>query len=151
MAATRPHDWTRDAARALASAGHRSTEPRMAVVELLGRQECVLSAREIVDKLREEGRDVGLATVYRALERLESLGLVQRLDVGEGSARYEPAAPGGEHHHHLVCEECGLVSPFEDLELERAIARLASRVPYRVGGHDVVLRGSCPECEAAAR
>jgi Fur family ferric uptake transcriptional regulator len=122
----------------------------MAVVELLGRQECVLSAREIADKLQAEGREVGLATVYRALERLEVLGLVQRLDVREGSARYEPSDPQGEHHHHLVCEWCGRVSPFEDPGLERAIARLARRVPYRVGTHDVVLRGACPSCAPGA-
>jgi Fur family ferric uptake transcriptional regulator len=148
-AADRPHArgaWVKHTARLLEGAGHRSSAPRMAVVETLGRQSCVLSAQGIVDALRAEGRPIGAATVYRALDLLEELGAVQRLDVGRSSARYEPAEPSGEHHHHLVCEDCGRVSPFEDEQLERAISRLARRVDHRVAGHDVVLRGSCPEC-----
>ena len=138
--------WVEHAEDTLRRAGHRSSAPRSAVVEALGRQRCVLSAREIADELRAGGRDVGIATVYRALELLDELGLVQRLDVGEGTVRYEPADPSGEHHHHLVCDSCGRVSSFEDKGLERAITRLAGRLDYHVGGHDVVLRGSCPAC-----
>ena len=77
--------------------------------------------------------------------------LVQRLDVGDGSARYEPALPGGEHHHHhLICDRCGRVTPFEDPKLERAIDDLGRRLDYSVGDHDVILRGKCPQCTAAA-
>lgn len=120
------------------------------MVELLGRQHCVLSAREISDALRDEGRDVGAATVYRALELLHGLGLLKRLDVGDGPALYEPADPSGQHHHHVVCERCGRVGAFEDEQLERAIVRLARRLDYCVGGHEVVLRGACPTCSDAA-
>lgn len=140
-------EWISSAEAALRSAGHRSSAPRSAVLELIARQECVLSAREIADSLRDDGREVGVATVYRTLELLEGLRLVQRLDVGDSTARYEPALPGGEHHHHhLVCDECGLVTPFEDPKLERAIDDLARRLDYTVGDHDVILRGSCPSC-----
>jgi Fur family ferric uptake transcriptional regulator len=66
--------------------------------------------------------------------------------VGEAVARYEPVHPGGEHHHHLVCDRCGTTKAFEDPELERAIERLAGRVDYSVGEHDVTLRGTCPAC-----
>jgi len=139
--------WIESAESALRAAGHRSSVPRSAVLGLIARQDCVLSAREIADSLRDDGREVGVATVYRTLELLEGLRLVQRLDVGGSSARYEPALPGGEHHHHhLVCDECGLVTPFEDPKLERAIDDLARRLDYKVGDHDVILRGSCPSC-----
>jgi Fur family transcriptional regulator, ferric uptake regulator len=134
----------------IARAGHRSSVPRTAVVELLGEQECVLSAREIADRLRHSGSDVGIATVYRALELLDALGLVQRLDTREGSVRYEPAHPTGDHHHHIVCDRCGRVSQFRDDALEKAIHRVAHRLDYRVGAHDVVLRGDCPDCAARA-
>jgi Fur family transcriptional regulator, ferric uptake regulator len=121
------------------------------VVELIGKQDCVLTAHEIADELRRRGREVGTATVYRTLELLEELKLVQRLDVGGTSARYEPALPGGEHHHHhLVCDRCGRVTPFEDPRLERAIESLASRLDYRVGDHDVILKGKCPTCARVA-
>lgn len=140
-------DWIDHAERALRSAGHRSSAPRSAVLGLIGNQDCVLSAREIADELRDGGHRVGVATVYRTLELLEGMRLVQRLDVGDGSARYEPALPGREHHHHhLICDRCGRVTPFEDPKLERAIDELGRRLDYSVGDHDVILRGECPQC-----
>ena len=143
-------EWVEEAERRLRAAGHRSSAPRSAVLGLIGRQECVLSAREIADALRDGGREVGVATVYRTLELLEELRLVQRLDVGGSSARYEPALPGGEHHHHhLVCDDCGRVTPFEDSSLERAIDDLGERLDHSVGHHDVILRGRCPRCANA--
>jgi Fur family transcriptional regulator, ferric uptake regulator len=139
--------WVEQAEQRLREAGHRASAPRSAVLELIGSQDCVLTAREIADELRGGGREVGVATVYRTLELLEEMHLVQRLDVGGGSARYEPALPDGEHHHHhLVCDSCGKVTPFSDEKLERAIHDLGKRVDYRVGAHDVVMRGICPAC-----
>jgi len=140
-------DWIEHAEAALRSAGHRWSAPRSAVLELIGNQDCVLSAREIADELRDDGRRVGVATVYRTLELLEGMRLVQRLDVGDGSARYEPALPGREHHHHhLICDRCGRVTPFDDPKLERAIDELGRRLDYAVDDHDVILRGECPQC-----
>ncbi len=144
--------WVESAEAALRAAGHRASGPRTAVLELIGSQDCVMSAREMADELRDAGNPVGVATVYRTLELLAELRLVQRLDVGGGSARYEPALPGGEHHHHhLVCDRCGRVTPFADERLERAIHELGERVDYRVGAHDVVLRGTCPGCARRSR
>jgi Fur family ferric uptake transcriptional regulator len=142
--------WIELAHAELQRAGHRSSAPRAAVVELLGRQSCVLSAREIADRLSRRGKPVGIATVYRTLELLARMHLVQRLDMGTDPARYEPALPDGDnHHHHLVCEECSEVTAFDDPALERAIARLSRELDYRVGDHDVVLRGLCPDCRTS--
>ena len=139
--------WTELAEAELRRVGHRSSVPRSAVLELMGKQDCVLTAHEIAAQLKARKRAVGIATVYRTLELLEDLKLVQRLDFGGGSARYEPALPGGEHHHHhFVCEDCGRVTPFEDEGLERAIKALGKRLTYRVGEHDVILKGSCGNC-----
>jgi Fur family ferric uptake transcriptional regulator len=138
--------WADHARSTIAAAGHRSSAPRSAVIDVLDGQRCVLSAREIADALRDRGSNVGIATVYRALELLDELGLVHRLDTREGSTRYEPAHPTGEHHHHIVCDSCGRVSQFEDAELEGAIHAVARRLDYSVGAHDVVLRGLCPAC-----
>jgi len=139
-------EWRLRAEEALQGSGRRTGGARSAVVELLAREDCCLSAREIADRLGSGGRRIGTASVYRALEALDELGLVQRLDPGEGGALYEAVIPGGEHHHHAVCERCGRVSAFEDPGLERAIDRLAARLDHRVSGHDVVIRGSCPRC-----
>jgi Fur family ferric uptake transcriptional regulator len=89
---------------------------------------------------------VGVASIYRTLDLLDSLRLARRVDAGEGVARYEPVDPSGEHHHHLVCDSCGDVTAFEDDALERAIEQLSSRVEFAIDAHDVTLRGECPAC-----
>jgi Fur family ferric uptake transcriptional regulator len=126
--------------------GHRAGGARGAVVSLLGHQHCCLSAHEISRELHESGSDVGIASIYRALELLHGMGLVQRVEFGEGTARYEPVIPGGEHHHHAVCEKCGRVTPFEDERLERQLERLAGRLKHSMRGHDLIIRGECPRC-----
>jgi Fur family ferric uptake transcriptional regulator len=135
--------WRGRATAALSEAGFRSGGGRRQVVDLLGAQDCAVTALEIDRKLPEVGR----ATVYRALEQLESLGLIQRVDLGGGAAGYEPVDPGGHHHHHIVCEHCGRVVPFEDDQLERAIIALAKRPDFNISSHDVTLRGECANCE----
>jgi Fur family ferric uptake transcriptional regulator len=142
--------WSELAEEALDRAGQRSGGARRAVIELLARQECCLTAQEIETRLREERGGIGTASVYRALDLLLGIGLVQRIEVGEGAARYEPVIPDGHHHHHVVCESCGRISPFEDEGLERAIGHLAKRLGHRVSGHDVLIRGRCSRCEAGA-
>jgi Fur family ferric uptake transcriptional regulator len=138
--------WAEHAAQRLAEAGYRRGGARSAVIALLDRQPCALTAFDIERDLRESGRAVGRASVYRVLDELVSLGLVDRIEVGQGIARYEPARGEAHHHHHMVCERCGDVFPFEDAELERTIGRLADRVAFDVAEHDIVLRGACSGC-----
>ena len=145
------NDWIGHAESTLARGGYRLSAPRSAVVTTLADLGCSVTAKEIADRLGERGEEVGVASIYRTLELLDRLHLTRRVDAAEGVARYEPVDPSGEHHHHLVCESCGEVSAFEDLELERAIERLAGRVDYSVVAHDVTLRGECPACRAAPR
>jgi Fur family ferric uptake transcriptional regulator len=142
--------WVWHAQQTLERGGYRLSTPRSVVVETLADLGCSVTAKEIADRLRERGQDVGVASIYRTLELLDRLQLARRVDAAEGVARYEPVDPSGDHHHHLVCDRCGEVSAFEDRELERAIERLAGRVDYAVDAHDVTLRGECPDCHRAA-
>jgi Fur family ferric uptake transcriptional regulator len=137
--------WSETAQEALRAAGLRSGGARRAVVEYLGAQECCSSAQEIHEGVGRTGRSIGVASVYRVLDELVEHRLVQRVDVGDGTARYEPALHE-HHHHHVVCESCGRVQPFSDDGLERAIDRAAARLGYAVDGHEVVLRGACADC-----
>ncbi len=130
----------------LAEAGYHRGAARKAVIGCLAEQSCAVSAQEIEDDLRRRGAGVGRASIYRTLEQLEELGLVQRLDLGGGTASFERAEAGGHHHHHLLCAECGRVVPFEDSGLERAIASLSRRSDFEVAAHDVTLRGRCERC-----
>jgi Fur family transcriptional regulator, ferric uptake regulator len=142
----RTTDWESAARTALKEGGLRAGGARGAVVSLLGRQNCCLSAQEISQELHESGNDVGIASIYRALELLHAMGLVQRVEFGEGIARYEPVAPGGEHHHHAVCDRCGRVTPFEDERLEKQLERLAGNLKFSMSGHDLVIHGECSRC-----
>jgi Fur family transcriptional regulator, ferric uptake regulator len=136
------HGWSEHARETLTRTGHRSGGAREQIVDLLADQRCCLSAQRIHERL---DRRVGLASVYRALDTLTRLHLVHRVDV-DGIACYEPADPGGDHHHHAICDECGRLDPFEDDELERLIDRVGERLGYALGGHDLVLHGRCPDC-----
>jgi Fur family transcriptional regulator, ferric uptake regulator len=138
--------WTENALDRLRAASGRSGGARRLVVDFVGRQDCCLSVHEVHERLGAEGARVGIATVYRAVEGLIEAGLVQRIDLGDGVARFERADPTGDHHHHLVCDDCGKVEPFEDAGLENALERVAGGRDYHVAAHEVVLRGACGDC-----
>jgi Fur family transcriptional regulator, ferric uptake regulator len=140
--------WVGRAEATLAAAGRRRGGARRAVLELLDRQACALTAIEIEDALRSAQRRVSRASVYRILEELEGLRLVQRVETGQAMVRYERVSERHEHHHHLVCDGCGVVMPFSDAALERAISSLSERVPLTVSEHEIVLRGECRDCAA---
>jgi Fur family ferric uptake transcriptional regulator len=116
---------------------------------LLSGQSCCVSAQEIADELRGGKRPTGRASVYRALDVLHGLALVQRVDLGDGELRYEPVLPGGEHHHHAVCDTCGQVTPFDDPKLESAIHRLSGRLGHSMKAHELVIHGDCARCAPA--
>ena len=86
--------WEEHATSALRTAGHRSGGARAEVVALLAEQHCCVSAQTIHDRLRADGRRVGLASVYRALELMTGMGLLHRID-RDGVAHFEPAHPDG--------------------------------------------------------
>jgi Fur family ferric uptake transcriptional regulator len=146
MAPAADSAWAEHALAALREAGYRRGGARTAVVEALGRHECAVTAIELDDELRRRRPAVGRASVYRALEQLEALGLVQRVEVTRGTAGYERVEPGGEHHHHAICRRCGRMVPFEDPALERALDRVSAKMSFEVSEHDVVLRGLCERC-----
>jgi Fur family ferric uptake transcriptional regulator len=145
--------WADRAEAALAATGRKRGGARRALLELLEGQSCALTALEIEEALRRGAhrrRGVSRASVYRILEELEDLHLVQRVETGQAMVRYERVFEHEEHHHHLVCDSCGLVMPFSDPALEQAIDRLSQRVPLAVvSEHEIVLHGSCRQCAAA--
>jgi len=147
MAQTETLNWSEHVHAVLARAGLRRGGARERIIELLDTEPCALSAVEIEDALRGQGRRIGRASIYRVLELLVEHGLVERVTVGQGLSRFERILPSGEHHHHLVCEQCGRLVAFDDPGLERAIDRVSQRLGVRVDHHDVVLRGSCEDCD----
>ena len=131
--------------RRLDEAGYRSGAARREVIDLLAGEPCAMTALEIDRRLDSVGR----ASVYRTLDQLDQLHLVQRVEIGGDAAGYERVDPE-QHHHHLVCEQCGRLSPFADRSLEQTIEAVSQAADFEVAAHDVVLRGRCPDCKTAA-
>jgi Fur family ferric uptake transcriptional regulator len=133
--------WRKEAIGRLEQEGYRSGESRRRVVEFLASERCAVTALEIDRRLDSVGR----ASIYRTLEQLEQLHLIQRVEIGGDAAGFERIDPDL-HHHHLVCEACGALSPFSSEELEEAIAAISRQSDFQVAAHDVVLRGTCLAC-----
>lgn len=146
MATATDTKWAEHALAALQAAGLRRGGARTAVVEALARHDCAVTALELDDELRRRKPPVGRASIYRALEQFESLGLVQRIEMTRGTAAYERIEPSGHHHHHAICRSCGRMETFEDADLERVIDRLSGRMSFDISEHDVTLRGLCERC-----
>jgi Fur family transcriptional regulator, ferric uptake regulator len=139
-------EWSDHVHAVLAAAGLNRGDARERIIAVLAAQSCALSAIEIEDELRASGRPTARASIYRVLDLLVEHGLVERVAVGEGQARFEPLHPSGAHHHHLVCDRCGRLVAFDDAGLERAIGKLSDRLGVRIASHDVLLRGACARC-----
>src|SRR4051794_8559003 len=140
------NSWAEHAMVTLQGAGHRRGGARTAVAEAPAAHDCPVTALDLDDELARRRPRVARASVYRALEQLEQLGLVRRLEVARGVAGYERVDPTGHHHHHAICRDCGRMVPFEDHSLEQAIGRLCDSMEFDVTEHDVVLRGVCKRC-----
>lgn len=139
-------DWMRYVHANLAVAGYKRGGARDRIIELLGEQECALSAAEMERILRHRGRPIARASIYRVLDLLVARGLAERIVTGQGEARFEPLEPSGEHHHHLVCGQCGRLVAFDDPGLEKAIDKLSDRLGVTVDSHEILLRGACEKC-----
>jgi len=138
--------WSDRALAELRSAGYRRGAAKGRVIDYLDRQECCAGAQEIHRELSSRGERIGLASVYRVLEALADKRLVQRVDLGDGVTRFEAVRESAEHHHHLVCDDCGKIEAFADDRLERVLRDVEANSGYAVAGHDIVLRGACASC-----
>lgn len=121
----------------LRGGGYKVTPQRRAVLEAIAAEQ-----HQSMEEIRGRCPGVGLVTVYRALELLSGLGLVRRLDLGDGP-RYELAE---DHHHHLICEGCGRVSEFEKCPLNLAqLPQVESG--FEVRAHSLEVYGTCAACK----
>jgi Fur family transcriptional regulator, ferric uptake regulator len=139
-------EWIQWVYADLQMAGFSRGGARDAVIDLLGEQECALSATQIEGRLFSRGRPTARASIYRVLDLLVERGLVERVTVGQGEALFEAVEPSGEHHHHLYCGQCGRLIAFDDPGLEKAIDRLEDRLGVTVDSHEILLRGACEDC-----
>jgi Fur family ferric uptake transcriptional regulator len=132
----------------LRNAGLKVTTPRLKVLQLLEQaRDAHLSAEVIYQQLKEQGDDVGLATVYRVLTQFEAAGLIHRHQFDGGYSVYEMA--DGEHHDHIVCVQCGKVEEFFDAVIEARQDALAKERGFELTEHQHTIYGVCKDCKAA--
>ena len=133
--------------------GQRLTPQRQRVLGLFeglgeGRH---LSAEEVPQRLLGAQARVSLATVYRTLRLLSSMGLLQELELPEGGRRFELAGDAHRDHHHLVCVRCGRTEEFENPAILAAGEAAASGHGFRMVECVLNVRALCPGCVAAER
>lgn len=125
--------------------GYRLTEARRAVVETIAASRQALTPVEVYDAARQRYPALGLVSVYRTLEKLEELHLVQRVHQPEGCQAFVAASEG--HQHLLLCRQCGRVSFFEGDDLDNLIGAISRKSGYQINEHWLQLFGLCENCK----
>jgi len=136
--------------------GWRWTASRECILDLLSRTSGHLSAKDVYSSLCAAVPGLGLTTVYRTLELLRRLGIVQTITSGDGQSRYELRGDDqNDHHHHLICTRCGKIIDYrdfvrEELELvKKTQDALTEKYDFCVHGHNIEYFGLCEECRRA--
>lgn len=141
-------DQTVRIVQAFREAGYLATPNRRLMADLVAGSEGPFTAADLLDRARQRQAKVGRATIFRALELLTSLHVIERLDLPNRSHAYVLCDPA-EHHHHLVCSSCGRGVDVADGELARLVDEIGRRHGYRVETHRLELFGLCPACIGA--
>jgi Fur family ferric uptake transcriptional regulator len=130
----------------LSENGYRLTEARRAVVETVEKSTRALTPVEVYDMARKRYRALGLVTVYRTLEKLEELHLIQRVHQPQGCQAFISAGAG--HQHLLLCRNCGQVEFFDSDDLDGLTKTISKRTGYKINEHWLQLFGLCAACSA---
>jgi Fe2+ or Zn2+ uptake regulation protein len=127
--------------------GYRLTAPRKAVLEIVAESQESLNPTEIYDLARARYSRLGLVTVYRTLEKLEELQLVQRVHRPDNCHAFIAHTEG--HEHLLLCQDCGRVAYFSGDELGDLIEDVQEQSGYRIDNHWLQFFGLCDSCQHA--
>lgn len=131
--------------------GMKVTTQRLLVLKALAScKDQHLTAEEIYDLVKIDYPEIGLATVYRTIQLLSELHLVDRINLDDGFVRYEISSEESDenkhHHHHLICKKCGNIFAFQDDLLDELENKIAETMCFVVIDHEVKLYGYCKEC-----
>ena len=140
----------KDLRKKLSERGYKMTPQRKEILQIFVEHPEHLSAEDVYGFLQKKESEIGLATVYRALDLLSKLGILVQVDFGDGCARYElnTTDPNVHHHHHLICIKCKKVIEFEEDLLEKLEATISKKSGFKILNHEVKFLGYCKECQA---
>lgn len=125
--------------------GYRLTEARRAVVDTVASTSHALAPIEVFDIARKQYPALGLVTVYRTLEKLEELHIIQRVHQPQGCQAFIAASQ--DHEHLLLCQNCGQVTFFEGDDLDTLIGAISKKTGYQIREHWLQLFGLCQTCK----
>ncbi len=124
--------------------GFKVTPQRLAVYEALSKTKAHPNAEAIYNELQPHYPTMSLATVYKTLDILSEIGLIQILNVGEESFRYDANT---DSHPHVRCMACGRVDDIFDVDDAAFMDKIAEKTAYRISGKQFYFYGICPECQ----
>jgi Fe2+ or Zn2+ uptake regulation protein len=130
---------------ALDHAGYRLTAPRLALADLIATYDGHFTASDLAATARDRRLAISRATLFRALELLVELGVVERLDLPNGEHAYVPCAPA--HHHHVICSRCGRTAEVDDAGINGAVREIERQSGFRIDTHRLELFGLCRHCQ----
>ncbi|GBG55437.1 FUR family transcriptional regulator [Sporomusaceae bacterium FL31] len=128
--------------------GFKVTPQRLAIYSVLSATKAHPSAEMIFNELQPHYPTMSLATVYKTIEILKEIGLVQILNVGEDSFRYDAVT---QNHPHIRCMSCGRVDDLENIDSNDFIDDVSSKTTYRLTGQQFYFYGVCPACQASEK
>ena len=129
--------------------GYRLTPARRAVVHTVAASPRAITPLQVYETARRRHRPLGLVSVYRTLDKLEQLGLIQRVHQPEGCQAFVSASHG--HQHLLICSRCGRAAFFDGDDLQPLIRSIARRTGYSIREHWLQLFGLCQDCQSGQR
>jgi Fur family transcriptional regulator, ferric uptake regulator len=125
--------------------GYRLTPQRIMVLDALHSVDRHISAEEIFAKVKAKYPYANISTVYRTLELLKELGLINEIDMGDGRVRYHHAEKG--HHHHLICSKCGNVIDLPESAFHKLTQDLARDYKFKADLRHLAIFGLCSNCQ----
>ncbi|QPM67559.1 Fur family transcriptional regulator [Atribacter laminatus] len=140
------HEWE----KVLKKHNIKVTSSRMAIVELFEENRKHLSAEEVHEFLKKRNQKAGIATVYRNLDLLTKVGILHRVNFGDGKDHFE-ITQRPIHHHHLVCNKCGRVVDYSEIMGESEFVsylekELTQRYGFKIESHQIYFYGLCDKC-----
>jgi len=124
--------------------GYRLTPQRAMILLVIENSNHHISAEDIYTRVADKYPNINISTVYRTLELLKQLGMVYEIDLGEGRIRYHSETKG--HHHHLVCQKCGIIIDIDESTLARLKDVLLQRYNFSARLRHMAIFGLCKNC-----
>ena len=131
--------------RVLSQNGFRITQPRRVILEVIAGSNRPLTPIEIYDQARTAVPSIGLVTVYRTIDRLADLNLVERVHQSNNCQTIFRATQA--HRHLLICSSCGDSAYFDGLDVEERFSQIGESLGYQVTHHWLQLEGLCRKCQ----